>query len=101
MFRTKPFACFLLAVLGLWTAGCSVDTDPAAIAKYRARQERDRKLRRETNNLWHEGFGFNNPNPDRFSKGLPPLNFDGKESKLPFHPSESDWGRYGSTEIGK
>ncbi len=24
-----------------------------------------------------EGYGFNNPNPERKKKGLPPLNFDG------------------------
>ncbi len=31
------------------------------------------------NELWREGYGFNNPNADRIQKGLPPLNFDGSQ----------------------
>ena len=27
--------------------------------------------------LWREGYGFNNPNPERIRQGKPPLNFDG------------------------
>jgi hypothetical protein len=42
----------------------------------------------ETNKLWNKGYGFNNPNPDRISKGLRPLDFDGKESKDPSSPFE-------------
>jgi hypothetical protein len=93
MFRTKPFACFLLTMLGLGTVGCSVDKDPTALAKHKARQQRQREIKSELNGLWRQGFGFNNPNPDRISKGLPPLNSDGTESKVPLRPSESDWGR--------
>lgn len=27
--------------------------------------------------LWREGYGFNNPNPERRRQGLAPINFDG------------------------
>ncbi len=27
--------------------------------------------------LWHAGYGFNNPNPERMRNGQPLLNFDG------------------------
>lgn len=29
--------------------------------------------------LWRQGYGFNNPNPERRKQGLPLLNFDGSE----------------------
>jgi hypothetical protein len=31
------------------------------------------------NNLWKEGYGFNNPNPDRIKNGQKPLNFNGSK----------------------
>lgn len=33
------------------------------------------------NQLWLEGHGYNNPNPERKKKGLPPLNFDGSPTE--------------------
>lgn len=35
----------------------------------------------DLNDLWRQGYGFNNPNPERIRNGEPPLNFDGSESK--------------------
>jgi hypothetical protein len=29
--------------------------------------------------LWKQGYGFNNPNPERVRNGQKPLNFDGSE----------------------
>lgn len=31
--------------------------------------------------LWHQGYGFNNPNNERIRNGQPVLNFDGTEAK--------------------
>ena len=31
--------------------------------------------------LWREGYGFNNPNPERKRKGLPPVDFSGRVSR--------------------
>ena len=31
--------------------------------------------------LWKQGFGFGNPNPDRLRAGLEPVNFDGSTDK--------------------
>ncbi len=31
--------------------------------------------------LWHQGYGFNNPNNERIRKGKPVLNFDGTEAR--------------------
>ena len=31
----------------------------------------------DPNPLWHQGYGFNNPNHERIKQGLPVLNFDG------------------------
>jgi len=31
--------------------------------------------------LWHQGYGYNNPNNERIRKGLPVLNFDGTEAR--------------------
>ncbi len=82
MFRLKSFACLFLSMLFIGSsAGCSVEKDPIAIAKHRANRERNEKAKKEIDKMWHEGYGFNNPNPDRISKGLRPLDFDGKESK--------------------
>lgn len=33
------------------------------------------------NHLWKQGYGFNNPNPDRIRNGQPVLNFDGSVAK--------------------
>jgi hypothetical protein len=81
MFRMRTFACFFLALLCFGCAGCAVEKDPIAIAKRRANRERNEKTKKEIDKMWHEGYGFNNPNPDRISKGLPTLDFDGKERK--------------------
>jgi hypothetical protein len=35
----------------------------------------------QNNQLWLQGYGFKNPNPDRAKKGQPLLNFDGTEAK--------------------
>lgn len=40
-------------------------------------QTRRSELDDQINGLWREGYGYNNPNPARAKKGLPPLNFDG------------------------
>lgn len=29
--------------------------------------------------LWKQGYGFNNPNPERIRNGQRPLNFDGSD----------------------
>jgi hypothetical protein len=61
-------------VLGclVWCAGCH---------NYRMtdwfNNERDRKVDR----LWQQGYGYNNPNPNRIRDGQPPLNFDGSHSR--------------------
>ncbi len=47
----------LVAVLLILSSGCASD--------------------REVDRLWREGYGFNNPNPERVRNGQPPLNFDG------------------------
>jgi len=73
-------------------AGCFVEKDPATLAKYRERLENQRKFKSELNKAWREGFGFSNPNPDRISKGLPPLDFDGREREYSTQPYESDRG---------
>lgn len=33
------------------------------------------------NDLWKQGYGYNNPNADRLKQGLPPVNFDGSSSE--------------------
>ena len=55
---------FLLSCVAL--AGCAWDRDPA--------QE-------QMDQLWRQGYSFNNPNPDRMKHGLAPLNFDGTPSR--------------------
>ena len=35
----------------------------------------------DPNPLWHQGYGFNNPNHERIKQGLPVLNFDGSVAK--------------------
>ena len=35
----------------------------------------------EIDRLWQQGYGYNNPNPDRIKKGQPVLNFDGKVAR--------------------
>ena len=35
----------------------------------------------EVDDLWHAGYGFNNPNNNRRRQNLPPLNFDGSVHK--------------------
>ena len=51
----RPIALLLL----LFCAGCASKRDS------------------EIDRLWRQGYGFNNPNPDRIQQGLPPVNFDG------------------------
>ncbi|MBI3863864.1 MAG: hypothetical protein HY290_18395 [Planctomycetia bacterium] len=39
-------------------------------------EEREEKERKDKDNaLWHAGYGYGNPNPDRIKKGLPPVDF--------------------------
>lgn len=35
-------------------------------------------LDRSNDQLWRDGYGFNNPNNDRTNHGLEPVNFDGR-----------------------
>ncbi len=49
----KPILLLVLLV-GLFLPGCM---DP------------------EMNSLWRQGYGYNNPNPDRIRQGLPPKDF--------------------------
>lgn len=35
----------------------------------------------DPNPLWHQGYGFNNPNNERIRNGQPVLNFDGSVAK--------------------
>lgn len=44
------------------------------------RRSLDRDVRRasQTDRLWKEGYGFNNPNPERRRNGLDVVNFDGR-----------------------
>ena len=72
--------CWITALLGISclasTYGC------AGFSEYR----RDRVHRRraselhssQIDTLWKQGYGFNNPNNDRFRAGRDPVNFDGK-----------------------
>jgi hypothetical protein len=58
---------WILAVLALAIlSGCAKKRDP---------------MKEHLNDLWLEGYGFNNPNLDRIKRGEPPLNFDGTEHK--------------------
>lgn len=34
---------------------------------------------REVDQLWRDGYGYRNPNPERAKRGQPLLNFDGTE----------------------
>lgn len=34
---------------------------------------------RSTDQLWRDGYGFNNPNSDRIKRGLDPVGFDGRK----------------------
>lgn len=38
----------------------------------------------QVDDLWKQGYGFNNPNPDRKKQGLEPLNFDGSTNDRGF-----------------
>ena len=61
----KTIAC-LLAVVCLMVSGCrSLRPD---YSLFKSEQER------QTDDLWRQGFGYNNPNADR---GQKPVNFDG------------------------
>ena len=35
----------------------------------------------QIDHLWRQGYGFNNPNPERIRNGKPPLNLDGSVHK--------------------
>jgi hypothetical protein len=37
---------------------------------------------------WRQGYGFNNPNPERIRKGQPPVNFDGSVEDGSWHWSD-------------
>lgn len=39
--------------------------------------------------LWRDGYGFNNPNPERKRKGLPPVDFSGRVSRQRSKPTSS------------
>ena len=36
----------------------------------------------QIDSLWRQGYGFNNPNPERIRNGQPAVNFDGREATL-------------------
>lgn len=68
-----PLLVFLFAAICVAGAGCATSSD-----KYDSqRKETDRIYEETINGPWKAGYGFNNPNPERMKKGLPPLNFDG------------------------
>ena len=51
-------------------------------SQYRGEQQERRRLEESRNpsqfgDLWKQGYGFGNPNPERARQGLEPLNFDG------------------------
>lgn len=59
------------ALLMLLAAGCASDSEYS-------------KRKRETDELWRAGYGFNNPNAERLKEGKPPLDFDGREHRTSF-----------------
>ena len=56
--RCFAFLSFLVATLCL--GGCATGRDESYD---------------NLNTLWKQGYGFNNPNPDRMKKGLKPIDF--------------------------
>lgn len=46
---------FLLAVLAVFVSGCATDSS--------------------LQQAWRQGYGFNNPNPERIKQGQPPTSF--------------------------
>ena len=56
----RCFAILSLLVATLCLGGCVTGRDKSAD---------------NLNTLWKQGYGFNNPNPDRIKKGLKPVDF--------------------------
>ena len=95
----RNWVIFVLLFALVANCGC------AGFEQYRDKQNAKRERRSiaedsfaEINNLWKQGYGFNNPNVDRIKKGLAPQNFDGSlensENKSYFDELSSDFMSY-------
>ena len=65
--RSKPIVAFLMILMLALSLGCA---------------NRNRSSSGfDADSLWKQGYGFNNPNPQRLKDGLAPVNFDGRTDK--------------------
>lgn len=92
MHRALHFA--VLCGLLLPSLGCTISRTPGGrptikwhIAQtiwdsiFHPKQEKPDKNREQIDQLWRQGYGFNNPNPERIRNKQAPLNFDGSQYK--------------------
>ena len=69
----KPLILLLLAVC-VCLPGCQAIKPEYSLFKSDSEERVDK--------LWRQGYGYNNPNPDRIRNGQDPVNFDGKPNNL-------------------
>lgn len=69
--RQAFFAGVLMFVL---LSGCRTTRPDYSLFKSEQEQQ--------TDSLWRQGFGYNNPNVDRIRSGQTPLNFDGEPNNF-------------------
>lgn len=72
----------LTIMLLLCLTFCTTSSGCAGFLEFR-REQVDRRRARDaascqSDTLWKQGYGFNNPNPERIRQGLEPVNFNGK-----------------------
>jgi hypothetical protein len=73
-----PLALVLLA-LGFALIGCVSGGRKHPPAESSAEKKPPHEeVNEQLNQLWEEGYGYNNPNADRIKQGLPPIPFHGE-----------------------
>lgn len=60
----------ILAITVVSLGGCRLNRPNYSLSKS--------KTDRSNDQLWRDGYGFNNPNPDRIERGLDPVSFNGR-----------------------
>lgn len=74
----RPFiiaaALLALAQIGCVSGGRRNPQAESTAEEKTPQEEMDERL----NQLWEEGYGYNNPNADRIKQGLPPIPFKGE-----------------------
>ena len=73
---TRPVV-LILAFMVFGGVGCSSTNRQDAQLDEPIDQPSEEESDSMIDQLWREGYGFNNPNPERKRQGKPLLNFDG------------------------